>query len=106
MPRKSETTVAQVKEKSEGVIKAREKNIAQGWDVSNEITLAPRIRKVLLRCEGANPIKIHFDDDLDNNFWTLYPGDALPEAIDVVPGTVIKCAGQGGTSVLQCILWG
>lgn len=91
---------------SSGVIKARDKAIVQGWNASNNINLAPKIRKVLMRNDGANPIKVHFDDDLNGNFWTILPGEQLPCALEVVPGTVIKCAGQGGASTLQCILWG
>ena len=95
-----------VAEQSAGIIKAKDKDIIQGWDVSNEISLAPKIRKVLMRNNGANAIKVHFNDDLASNFWTIMPGEQLPCPIDVVAGTVIKCAGQGGDSVLQYIIWG
>ena len=106
MIKKSVPTPSPTKESSDGVIKARRKNIIQGWDLSNDITPGPRIRKILMRNDGANPIRVRFDSDAPSNYWTLQPGDQFPVPIEVIPGTSILFAGQGGDSILECIIWG
>ena len=75
-------------------------------DPVNSFNIPNDVSNVILRNDGANDIKISFDDDATEDYFTLKAGATLPVDVSVLGGKTLNTDGIGGASILEIIAWG
>ena len=74
-------------------------------DPVSDFTIPDGISWAILKNVGANSIRFNFDDDAENDYWTLKLNELTP-IIPVQAGQKFNTDGIGGPSTLEILMGG